>query len=381
MPLETTDARINQLLKQHLLKEFEDVLTLPTIGATDHYEFTVAKKLAAFAGTRHAVLVDSGTTALKLGLCLLDIQPGDEVIVPAVTFPSTVLPVLELGATPVFVDVDDTFVLDAGLLEAAITPRTKAVIPVHLFGHVCDMGRILDTCRKHGVRVLEDACQSHGSTWQGRMTGGLGDAGAFSFTLHKTIAGFTGGALTFSDSSWEKRIEDMIYVSDDHPSVVRFGRAGAKLSLLQVADISVKLKLFSLIKKSKDMLKAHYAEQLAGLPGVRAVPDREGTESVRQHVVAEFGRRDDLLAFLRGRDIAPDPAYPPLHRMRLFERYCAGREFPVAERYGRSVVHLPSSPFLGKGDLDRTTAAIREFYGLAQQGEGVVERDAAMRQG
>jgi dTDP-4-amino-4,6-dideoxygalactose transaminase len=316
---------------------------------------------------------------LKLALCLLDIQPGDEVIVPAVTFPSTVLPVLELGATPVFVDVNDDFVMDSAEAARAISPRTKALLPVHLFGHTCDMDALGRLARQHGIKVLEDACQSHGSTWQGRMTGGLGDAGAFSFTLHKSLAGFSGGAVTFNDPAWQRRISEMLYVTDDHPSILRFGRASAKLSTLEVANIHVKLKLFGLIRKTKDALKLHYARELAGIPGIRTVQDPAGASSVRQHVVAEFDRRGELLAFLKAHDITPDPAYRPLHRMALFASYCKGREFPVAERYWRTAVHLPSSPFLGKEDLARVTDAIRSFYGAGRSPVLAAGQDAVVQ--
>jgi dTDP-4-amino-4,6-dideoxygalactose transaminase len=156
----------------------------------------------------------------------------------------------------------------------------------------------------------------------------------------------------------------MTYVTDDDPGILPFGRAAAKLGLLEVANLNAKLKLFPLIQKSKDAMKAFYAEHLAGIPGVRTIPDPEGTYSVRQHVVAEFDRRDELLAFLRGRDISIDPAYPPVSASKLFGKYVQGERFPMAERYHARVAHLPSTPFIGRDDLTRVVDAIREFYGV-----------------
>ena len=161
---------------------------------------TFQERFAAYQGARYAICVPNGTLALQMGLMALDLRPGDEVIVPAYTFIATVSAVLLIGARPVFVDIDpNTYNIDPAKIEAAISPRTCTILPVHLAGQAADMDAILQLSRKHHLTVLEDACQAWGAEWNGQRVGALGDLGAFSFQLGKNITAGEGGALVTND--------------------------------------------------------------------------------------------------------------------------------------------------------------------------------------
>lgn len=362
MTLHTSDVRINALIKNALLKEFEEVLGLKSFGELCQYEENVEKKFAAFTGTRFCTIVDSGTTALKLGLCLLGVEAGDEVIVPVSTFPSTALPIVELGAIPVFVDMNESYTIDDTKIEEVITPKTKAILPVHLFGHLCNMDAINAIAKKHDLKVIEDACQSHGSNYKGKKAGALGDIGSFSFTMHKSIPGFTGGAITYDNIEYAKQINDYKWVTRDNKQIIKYGRAAGTLSTLEIANINIKIKLFDLIKKSKDATKEFYTKNLKN-DHVRIVEDMQDTHSVRQHVVAEVDNADELLAFLKTKDIDLEKAYHPLlHEMKIFEEYCKGKEFPIASRICPRSILLPTSALITNEELTHVIESINEFY-------------------
>ncbi len=357
MTLYTTDLRINKLIKKHLISEFDKVLDLMSLHDHEAYEVQVGKNMSNFIGRRHCKFVDSGTTALKLALTLIGIKPGDEIIVPALTYYATALPILELGAKPIFIDANEYYVIDHTKIESKITSKTKAILPVHMFGHVCDMDAIQEIANKHGLKIVEDCCQSHGSTYNGKLTGQFSDVAAFSFTMHKNVPGYTGGCIVYDDDEIASQVPGMLDIENDNLSVLDFGRAAARLSLLELANINVKIKVFDLLRKSKLKMQNFYEKELGDV--VKVTKDPTYAESIRQHYVIELDEREKLRTYLRGKDIDLDPSYKCLTSLNLFKQDVQGLD--VALQYEKKGVHLPLSPFLPDEELNLVVNSVRDY--------------------
>lgn len=268
VPLLDVNAQ-NHPLESELLEAFARVLRHGRFILGPEME-TFENEVAEMLGCRHALAVSSGTDALLLGLMALDLQPGDEVLCPAFTFFATAGAVSRLGAVPVFTDVCPVcFNMDVNDARAKITPRTKAIIPVHLFGQSADMDSLLKLAREHGLRVLEDGAQAIGATYKGRACGTMGDFGAFSFFPSKNLGGFgDGGMLVTNDDA----LADYARVQRVHGMKPKYYHhhvgGNFRLDTLQCALLSVKLKRYSTYTAQRQANAAHYAQALADLPGV-----------------------------------------------------------------------------------------------------------------
>ena len=240
------------------------------------------ERFAGYLGVPSAVAVQSGTAALHVALAEIGIGPGDEVIVPALSFVASVNPVLYAGATPVLVDVDpETWTLDMAKVRKALTPRTKAVIPVHIYGNPCDMDALLEICEQHSIAVVEDATESLGGTWRGKPTGTLGEFGCFSFNGNKLITTGGGGMVTARDAERAKRVKFLVNQSRDaskgyyHPELgynYRMTNLEASLGLAQMERID------DFLQKKRTFARI-YKEALDGLPGVALQKETPGGES------------------------------------------------------------------------------------------------------
>jgi dTDP-4-amino-4,6-dideoxygalactose transaminase len=311
---------------------------------------------AAFCGTRFAVGVANGTDALHLAMRALDIGPGDEVVVPANTFVATVEAIVLAGARPRFADVDPaTLLLTAEGLEAALTPATKAVAVVHLYGQMPDMDAIGAVAERHGLLVVEDAAQAQGATWQGRRAGSFGAVGCFSFYPGKNLGAFgDAGAVVTSDPAVDDRIRSL----RDH------GRAGAghyqhdgfgmnsRLDAVQAVVLSAKLRRLEAWNSSRRELYARYRELLD--PSVATlVAEAPGSVGALHLAVARVGERDRVREELAAAGIATGIHYPtPCHLMPAYREY-ADRPLPVAEAAAGELLSLPMSPHLSASDVAR----------------------------
>jgi dTDP-4-amino-4,6-dideoxygalactose transaminase len=320
---------------------------------------------AAYVGAAHAVGVGNGTDALLLVLKAMGIGPGDEVITTPFTFIASAEAVSQAGARPVFVDIDpETYNLDPGKLERAITPRTKAIIPVHLFGQPARMDDINDIARKYGIRVIEDACQAFGAAYRGQKAGNLGDAACFSFFPTKNLGTMgDGGLVTTSDEELAERIRRL----RQHGARVKYVHEeigfNSRLDELHAAILHVCLKHIDEWNDRRRRLAVRYREQLDGVPGiVMRMPDPDA-EHIYHLFCVEAARRDELMDWLNGRNIQCGVYYPvPLHLQPVYSGLGYGPgDFPVAERASQHLLAIPMSPFLEMEEQDAVIAAIRSF--------------------
>jgi len=325
------------------------------------------EQLAAFVGVRYAVGVNSGYHALHFALLGAGIGPGDEVITVGHTFLATVSAIIHCGAAPVMVEVRDDYNMDPDRLEPAITRRTKAVIPVHLNGRVCDMGRIMAIADKHGLAVIEDAAQALGATHDGRRAGGFGAAGCFSFYPFKILGSFgDAGAVTTNDPRVARQASLLRYNGEDRETGEYHGHGyTALLDNVQAAVLSVKLPYLPQWIEHRRRIAALYREGLEGVPGLGLPHFSEAhCFDVFQNYVVRSRDRDRLRAHLTARGIEtlvhwPKPmwAHPDLG--------LADPHLPETERICKEVLSLPMSAETTPEQVEVVVAAIREFAGAA----------------
>jgi dTDP-4-amino-4,6-dideoxygalactose transaminase len=305
------------------------------------------REVAAYLGVRRAVAVNSGTDALVIALRAMGVGPGDEVITTPFTFFATAEAVSILGAVPVFVDIEpDTMNLDVAAAAAAVTPRTRAVIPVHLFGHAVDMDAVKSLAEAHGLRVLEDCAQSFGTKFRGRMVGAFGHASAFSFFPTKNLGAYGDGGLIATD---DDELADTCAMLRAHGSRRKYYNEeigyNSRLDELQAAILRVKLPGIDRANDGRRAAAARYDALLAGVPGVTVPTVREYTHHVyHQYTVAiAGGRRDDVHQALADAGIATMIYYPvPVHRLPVYGE--AAGSMPNAEAASGEVLSLPIWP-------------------------------------
>jgi dTDP-3-amino-3,4,6-trideoxy-alpha-D-glucose transaminase len=310
---------------------------------------------AEYCEASHCVSVASGTAALALALSACGIGPGDEVIVPAHTFPTSALAVLQAGATPILCDIDDgTGLIDADAARAAIGPRTAAIVAVHLYGQLCDMGALDDVARSHGLIMLEDGSHAPGARYRGRRAGSIGVAAAFSFQAKNLGALGDGGAICTSDSTLAARLRRLRESSQRDDEVGR----GHRLDGLQAALLRVKL---SRMDEWADARRAHALRYRALLsPAVRLVEERRQSPSVHHLFPARFENRDSVAATLRAHHVGTAVHYSPTvrHHPALRAANLHGGAFPVAEAWAAEELSLPMHPDLQPHEIERVVRAV-----------------------
>jgi dTDP-4-amino-4,6-dideoxygalactose transaminase len=322
-------------------------------------------ELAAFTGVKHCIGVGDGLDALHLILRAYGAGPGDEVIVPSNTFIATWLAVSQVGATPVPVEPDErTHNLDPERVEAAITPRTRAILPVHLHGQPADMDPLVEIARRHGLKVIEDAAQAHGARYKGRRAGSLGDAAAFSFYPGKNLGALgDGGAITTDDDALAERLR----LLRNYGSRVKYQHEvlgyNSRLDELQAAFLRVKLPRLDAWNARRREIARLYDEALAGVPGL-TLPFAPAFASPVHHLyVIRHARRDALQQHLTLAGIGTLIHYPvPPHRSSPYEaRFPDPASLPIADRLGREVLSLPIGPHLPAASALHVAASIRDF--------------------
>jgi len=318
------------------------------------------QEAAAYLGVQHAIGVANGTEALHLALLAAGVGPGDEVITSAFTFIATAEAIRYVGARPVFVDIDPgTFNLTPQTVEAAVTPKTKAVMPVHLFGQPCDMAGIQAVCARHGLKIIEDCAQSFGASIQGKQTGSMGLAAGFSFFPSKNLGGYgDGGLVTTNDDTIARQVK----VLRNHGSEVRYYHDvigyNSRLDELQAVVLRVKLKHIDEFNQGRRCAAHLYSKLLADLPLTTPYEDGVGVHVYHQYTLL-CDRRDDVMAALSQAEIASAIYYPvPLHRQKVFAVDCAGVSLPVTEAVAARCLSLPIFPELTDEQVHRIADVI-----------------------
>ena len=325
-------------------------------------------RFAAYCGVKEAVGLANGTDALRLVCSALGIGPGDEVLIPANTFVATAVAVHQAGAVPAPVDVDPhTYLMDLADAARRITRKTRAMIPVHLYGRAQDMDATLAFARSHGLLVIEDACQAHGACWEGRRTGTFGVAGCFSFYPAKNLGGFGDGGLAVTNDT---ALADKLRLMRNYGAVRKYehelAAGNSRLDTIQAAVLNMKLPHLDKWNAARFRAACHYTGRLAGIPGL--IPPPFDADRPERHVfhlyVVQSERRDGLISYLGKRGIQTGIHYPvPIHRHRAFAHLGYGRgSFPVAETLAPRLLSLPMYPEITEEDIDAVADAIREYH-------------------
>jgi len=351
-------------IREELVAAIEEVMDSSAF-AGGPFVAKFEQDFAAFCGSSFAIGVGNGTDALWLSLLALGIGAGDEVITAPMTFMATAEAISFCGAKPVFVDIDErTYTLDPNLLERAITPRTKAIIPVHLFGQAADMDPILEIARRHGLPVIEDACQAHGAEYKALKAGSIGISGCFSFYPGKNLGalGEAGAVVTNSEE-----LKNKIQMLRDHGQAKKYRHVlvgwNARMDGIQGAVLRVKLRHLS---KTNDARRAHarlYSQQLAEVEDL-ITPVEAGYGRHVYHVYTVRTRaRDQIMEAMAGRGIACGIHYPiPVHLQEAYRwlGYTKG-SFPVAERCAEDVLSLPMYPELTAEQIGFVTRELKSL--------------------
>ena len=308
---------------------------------------------------RACVAVNSGTSGLHLGLLAAGVGPGDEVIVPSFTFAATANSVALTGATPVFVDIEPTwFCLDPRAVEAAITDRTKAIMPVHLFGHPADLTALGEVAERHGVMVFEDAAQAHGATWDGASVGTFGTFGMFSLYPTKNMTSGEGGMVSCADADVVRRVKLLRNQGMERQYANEVIGLNNRMTDIHAAIGRVQLTKVGGWTKTRQQNAAFLDAHLRGV--TVPVVAENATHVYHQYTIRVAEGRDEVVRRLREEfQVGSGVYYPiPNHRLESLQRFAPGLDLPETERAAAEVLSLPVHPSLGQGDLDRIVEAV-----------------------
>ncbi|MRR34003.1 DegT/DnrJ/EryC1/StrS family aminotransferase [bacterium] len=320
------------------------------------------QEAAAFLGVKHAITVASGTDALHLALVAAGIGPGDEVITTPFTFIATAEAIRYVGATPVFVDIDPrTFNIDPEKIAAAVSPATRAVLPVHLFGQPADMAAITDICDRHGLLLIEDCAQSFGATVGTRMTGAIGSLGCFSFFPSKNLGCYGDGGMISTDSA---ELDEKLRMLRNHGSRQRYHHGvigfNSRLDEIQAVVLRAKLKRIESYNLNRARVAGLYNELLADTGVTTPQRDQRGVHVYHQYTILT-AQRDRIMQTLAGEGIASAVYYPiPLHRQDVFAAEYRGLSLPVAEAVAESCLSLPIFPEMTAGQVEQVAVAVKK---------------------
>ena len=334
------------------------------------------QEFAAYCGVRHAIGCANGLDALKLVVKAMGIGPGDEVIAPANTYIASLIAISANGATPVLVEPDlGTYLIDPAKIEEKVTPRTKAVMVVHLYGRVCDMGAVGAIAKRHGLKVIEDCAQAHGAFFGDRRVGNLGDAAGFSFYPGKNLGCLgDGGAVTTNDDELAKKVRALRNYGSDVKYYFPYRGTNSRLDEIQAAWLRVKLPRLDADNARRAEIAARYCREIAN-PAVTlpASPGFSGTTSVRQQVGAglldnvwhvypvRVERREEFQAYLTERGIQTVIHYPiPPHRQPAYTEW-HGLSLPITEMIHDTIISLPISPVMTDDEVSEVIAAVNAW--------------------
>lgn len=366
MQIPLVDLKANYLAhKVEIQKAIQKVInTTSFILGPSLVEFE--DNFAKFCEVRYCIGVDSGLSALELSMQALGIGTGDEVITPVNSFIASSSAISLTGAKPVWVDIDpETFNIDPNKIEEKITKKTKAIIPVHLYGQPAQMDKISKIAKKHNLFVIEDACQAHGAKFKGRMIGSIGDIAAFSFYPGKNLGAFgDGGAITTNS----KRLAELVSQLRNYGQKEKYKHiciaGNHRLDSLQAAVLNVKLKYLQESNKKRMKIAQKYLELLQGLPIVLPVFPKNTTHVFHLFVI-KVESRDKLFNYLKSKRIQCGIHYPvPIHLQPAYEKmFKTKKRFPVTEKISKKIISLPIYPELSEEQQLYIVTQIKKFFG------------------
>jgi perosamine synthetase len=345
--------------KRYVMEAVESTWISSKGAFLDRFE----REFPEYLGVRHGISTCNGTASLHVALVALGIGPGDEVIVPTLTYVASVNAIAYTGASPVFVDSSlDDWNLDPRLLEERITPRTKALMVVHLYGHPSNMDPIMDIASRHGLHVIEDAAEAHGAEYRGRKVGTFGIAGSFSFFGNKVVTTGEGGMVVTDDSDFAQTCRHLrgqgvsatrTYWHDVIGYNYRMTNLAAAIGVAQLERIGKTL-------TAKHRIAMRYKAALASMPGVTFQPEMDWAKSVywMVSVLVDPSQRDCLMLFLKDHGVDTRPFFYPVHTLPM---YRTKEQFPVAQLLGGSGINLPSFPELTNTEIDTVCGLVGEF--------------------
>lgn len=354
----TTDKKTKALI----IKEIDKVINERSFILGRRLEL-FEKKFAKFIGTKYAIGVGNGTDALRLSLRALGIGSGDKVLTVALTSPFTVLAIIEEGAIPVFCDVNEkTWTINTVDIQKKIDKRTKAIIPVHLFGNPCDMDTILKLAKKYKLKVIEDACQAHGAEFKKKKIGTFGDAAAFSFYPTKNLGAFgDGGIVTTNNPNISKMIRLLRHGGQTKRFWHQYKGINSRLDEIQAAILEVKLKYLQKNNLKRKILSKRYQKYLSKLPLKFQKIHLKSKSSYHLFVIGTKHRKK-LRKFLDEENISTDIYYPyPVHSQPAFNKF-EKNNLPITEKLTKELVALPFYPEMKKIDQDKVIKAIKTIF-------------------
>jgi dTDP-4-amino-4,6-dideoxygalactose transaminase len=360
-----------QPLEDEILERLRDVLRGMHLFLGENVQ-GLEREFAAYCGARHGIGLSNGTDALHTALRAAGVGHGDEVITTANTFVATAEAILLAGANPVFVDIErETFNMDPAKIEQAITPRTRAIIPVHLYGHPANMAPIVKVARKHGLLVIEDACQAHGALYEGQKTGILGDMACFSFYFTKNLGAYgEAGMLVTNSDDFALKVRRF----RDHGSPAKYVHTSlgtnARIDEMQAAILRIKLPHLEKWNERRRAIAATYCERLAGLP-IRLPSQQSWAHHVYHLFVIRTPHRDELQQWLKDRGIQTGVHYPiPIHMQEGYQQFSLGpRSLPVTEAVTPEILSLPIYPELTDAQLEEVVSGIKSFFARVREPE------------
>lgn len=350
-------------LEDEILSRIKDVLSNMQLFLGENVR-ELEESFSSFCGTGHGIGVGSGTDAIVLSLRALGVEPGDEVITVSHTFVATAEAILLVGAHPVFVDIDPvTMTMDTSKIEGAITSRTKAIIPVHLYGHPANMDPIMDIARRHDLRVIEDACQAHGASYRGQPAGSIGDTACFSFYYSKNLGAYGEAGMIVTNND---EVAKELRILRDHGSSKKYVHESvgynSRLDEIQAAILCAKLPNLRKWNDRRRELARMYTDRLKSLPLVTP-SEEEWAKSVYHLYVVRTEQRDALLEWLHDRGIMAGIHYPiPVHLQEAYAQYAPKGGLPVSEKVADDILSLPIYPELTDEQLEEVVAGVQSFF-------------------
>lgn len=320
---------------------------------------------AQYCGTKHCVGVSNGTDALFMALVALGVKPGDEVITQANTYIATVLAISRVGAKPILVDVDpNTYQIDPVKIEKALSTRTKAIMPVHLYGHMAPMDAIMHIAHKYGIGVVEDAAQAHGATYKGKRAGTFGDLACFSFYPGKNLGAYgDGGAVVTNNDAFDAKLRKLRTYGEEKKYVHVEKGFNFRLDTLQAAVLNVKLNYIDAWNAARAKHAAQYTKLLTDVAGVKLPQDDPSQQSVYHLYVIQVDKRDELLEFLKTKNIYCGIHYPiPVHLQGAYSDLKLPKgTFKITEAAADKIISLPMYAELTQKEIEYIADCIKEF--------------------
>jgi dTDP-4-amino-4,6-dideoxygalactose transaminase len=329
------------------------------------------RQFAKFCDSRFAVGVNSGTDALYMALGALEIGPGDEVVIPTFTFIATALCISYTGATPVFCEIEEeTYNIDPQKLEEVITDRTKAIIPVHLYGQTADMDEINAIAKKHHIAVVEDACQAHGATYNGKKAGALGDIGCFSFYPTKSLGAFGDAGMVVTN---KEEVFEKIGMLRDYGRIGRYEHKvkgfNSRMDTIQAVILAAKLEHLPEWNRMRNAHATYYNELIKDVTEVVLPQIKENRTHVFQTYAVRLANRDKILEGMKAKGIGALIHYPiPVHLQEAYmEAGGQPGDFPVSERVANEILSLPMFPHLSQEQIEYVCMSLRELCAADQK--------------